>query len=496
MHGDAEQAVGSLHRAPLVRHDEQLGLFAELGDEAEEAVQVHVVEGGLDLVHHVERARAATEDGEQERQRGKAALATRQQRQLLHVLARRLRLDLDAGREKVFRVREMQLADATGEQHGEELGEVLAHVGVRGGEHALDLGVDRSDHPGQLAPRRAHVFELRLEERVALLQGVELLEGERVDRPHQAKLALQVAHPPGGRRPLGQHRQLGGHRPLGLDVVLATQGLDGLLDAQLDLGLLDLGAALALAQLFELLLGRAAGATVPVERGGDGTGLLALATATLLQLGEVGVDHGAPRPEQLAQRVDRAEAALQQLSPFSSLSAGHGVGSEAALGLGQAGREEALALLQSGGAHRQIAPTTDGGGHRGVEPGPRLATSAGRFGEGRLVGLQAREQVLQLGDAGLLAGEALGQLVARGRERFGLGAGLAAFGLGAVEPVGGGGEATVVGVEPAGQLALALTPGGDVGPAGAQSLVVLGEGRLGGVGPTDRFLQRRARRTG
>ena len=70
-------------------------------DEVEEAVEVHVVEGGLDLVHHVEGRRAAAEHGEEERQRGERALATREQRQLAHVLARRLGLDLDAGVEQV-----------------------------------------------------------------------------------------------------------------------------------------------------------------------------------------------------------------------------------------------------------------------------------------------------------------------------------------------------------------------------------------------------------
>ena len=38
-----------------------------------------------------------------------------------------------------------------------------------------------------------HVLELRLEERVALLQRLELLERERVDRTHEAQLALELA---------------------------------------------------------------------------------------------------------------------------------------------------------------------------------------------------------------------------------------------------------------------------------------------------------------
>ena len=63
-------------------HDHELRLSAELVDEVEEPVQVHVVEGGLDLVHHVEGRRPAAEDGEQVGQRGERALAAGEQREL------------------------------------------------------------------------------------------------------------------------------------------------------------------------------------------------------------------------------------------------------------------------------------------------------------------------------------------------------------------------------------------------------------------------------
>ena len=53
-HRDAVEAVGGLHRALLVRDDEQLRLVAELVHEVEEPVEVHVVERGLDLVEQVE----------------------------------------------------------------------------------------------------------------------------------------------------------------------------------------------------------------------------------------------------------------------------------------------------------------------------------------------------------------------------------------------------------------------------------------------------------
>src|SRR6266700_2212493 len=56
-HRDAVQDVARLHRALLVRDDHELRLAPELVDEVEKAVQVDVVERGLDLVEEVERRR-------------------------------------------------------------------------------------------------------------------------------------------------------------------------------------------------------------------------------------------------------------------------------------------------------------------------------------------------------------------------------------------------------------------------------------------------------
>src|SRR3546814_11672277 len=68
LHRDAVEDVGRFHRALLVAHDYELRLLAELVHEVEEAVQVDVVEGRLDLVHHVEGCRPAAEEGEGEGQ--------------------------------------------------------------------------------------------------------------------------------------------------------------------------------------------------------------------------------------------------------------------------------------------------------------------------------------------------------------------------------------------------------------------------------------------
>ncbi len=73
--------------------------------------------------------------------------------------------------------------------------------------------------------------------------------------PEQAQLAVELAHATGRRGALGQLGLLGRLGDGRLDVEVATQGLDRVLEAQLGLGFLDLGAMRALPRLVERPLG-------------------------------------------------------------------------------------------------------------------------------------------------------------------------------------------------------------------------------------------------
>src|SRR5436853_4527862 len=95
-HAHAVQAVGGVHRPALVGHDDELGSVAVAAQQLQEAVDVGVVERGLDLVEDVERARAREEDGEQECQRDQRLLAARHEGEPLGRLACRRHLDLYA----------------------------------------------------------------------------------------------------------------------------------------------------------------------------------------------------------------------------------------------------------------------------------------------------------------------------------------------------------------------------------------------------------------
>ena len=184
-HAHAVQRVGDLHGALLVGDDDELAVLAQLLEDVEQPAEVDVVEGGLDLVEHVERARPGLEQRDEERHGGQRALATGQQRQPLDLLARRAGLDLDAGGEHVLRVGQHQPASTAGEQPGEHLLELHGHVGVGGGEHLLDPGVHVVDQVEQVLARALQVVELLGQEAVALLERGELLEGQRVDLAQQ-----------------------------------------------------------------------------------------------------------------------------------------------------------------------------------------------------------------------------------------------------------------------------------------------------------------------
>ena len=239
-------------------HDEQLRLVAEFAHEGQEAAQVHVVERGLDLVHHVEGRGPAAEHREQEGQRGHRALAAREQRHPPDIAAGRAHLYLDAGVEEIVGLQEDQPTRAAREQHRDQRREVLVHVGRGGGERRHDLVIERAHDLVEFPPRAAHVVDLCLELLVALLEDRELFEREGVDGAERDELALQLLgvldqRRALGRLGLGQAGQLLGHRTEVTCGVLVQ-----CLDAQLDLVGLEVERARAVAHSIETLLGRVA----------------------------------------------------------------------------------------------------------------------------------------------------------------------------------------------------------------------------------------------
>ena len=392
--------------------DHELGLGSELVQQGQEAVQVHVVEGGLHLVHHVEGRGATAEHGEQKGQRGQRPLPARQQRELPHVLARGPGRYLDPGVERVVGVLEAEPAPAAGEQRLEQRLEVGGHVGEGGLEHRPDLVVDGGHDLGQVAPGPADVVELVPQVLPALLEGAVLLQGQRVDRAHDLQIPFELLHPLSGRDAGVQFRGGGGDGRVGGEAVIGPQPLHRALKAGPQLGLLHIVPGAGGAQLLQPPLGGRRGLPQPVQAGDDGPGLLGLASAAPVGLRQLRVDQPGPV-------LDLAAEPGQDRTP-------------AVEGLGRSRRGPApgLVVLQAGGDLAQPSlqqpPTLVEPGGQGPDAGPPVGDQRGLLVDGRpglgpqlaplLVGGlgQFRRPGLSAGQDGPSLGQSGGGLVAGG----------------------------------------------------------------------------------
>ena len=176
--------------------DDQLRGLLKLLEDGEQARQVHVVQGGLDLVHDVERGRARLKDRDQERDRGQGTLAARQQRQALNLLARGPSLNLDARRQHVVRVGEHQVAHPAREQHAEDVLELLARLGERRREGLLHQAIHVLHDAQQVRLRCLEILDLVHQELVPRGQRLVLLERQRVDAPQLLQVLQRLGQGP------------------------------------------------------------------------------------------------------------------------------------------------------------------------------------------------------------------------------------------------------------------------------------------------------------
>ena len=366
-----------------------------------------------------------------------------------------------------------------------------ADVGERRGEDGLDLEVDRLDHAHEVASRVAYVFQLLLQETVALLQFDELVQRERVDRAHQAQLSFEVAH--AGRRvcALRHLRQVGSFRLLGFEIVVAAQRLDSGLQPHAHLGLVDLHATRALAGFVELLLGSGSAAAQRIESLRDPADLVALPTADIQQFVVPHLDDVAVALDKGGEAFYSLQAAFDGDPALGSLRARDRIGFQATLGLLQAAFEERLAFVQTGIAHFQVLPPACQARRVGIEAGAGFTAGPRGLGLGRLVGLQCGHQPVQLADAGSLALGALVGIAETALDRFDLGLRLASLGLRAGQGLAVGGEAGVVDIELAGEIGLVVAGRMQLGLGAGERSVAVGQLCGRHRRPLLGFLQRR-----
>src|SRR5215207_553810 len=219
-HADAVEDVRGVHRPLLVGDDDELRALREAAHEAEEAVDVDVVEGGLDLVQDVEGARPRHQHGEDEGQRDQRLLAAGEQRQPARRLARGRHLDLDTAvlggrgelpdlvvplivfgllpREGTRRAADVHPAQPAAAPR-EELGHHLLEAAGRRLEGLLegrsDLPVGAADQRAQLGDRLLQVLALLGELGDVLARLLVLPLRQRIDRADLLAVALQPRQP-------------------------------------------------------------------------------------------------------------------------------------------------------------------------------------------------------------------------------------------------------------------------------------------------------------
>src|ERR1019366_1152447 len=181
LHGDAVQCFRGFHGLLGMGDDHELGIDRHLGDEAGEAGDVGLIERGIDLIQHAERAGLIVEYGHEQGDGGQRLLAAGEQEDVLQALAGRRADDIDAAIGDVLLVGEAHLAGAAAEQRLEP----DAEVGVDGfeglGEFLAGNQVDFLNRLLGVADGIDQVLTLGAEEIVALLGLLILLHGGGVD---------------------------------------------------------------------------------------------------------------------------------------------------------------------------------------------------------------------------------------------------------------------------------------------------------------------------
>src|SRR5450759_964080 len=190
---DAGEGLRGLHRPLIVRDEDELRLLGQLHEERREAVDVRLVERGVDFVEDAERRRLVLEDRDEERDGRERLLAAREEADRLVPLARGLRHDLETRVERIALVQQMHRGRAAVEEALEHLAEVEVHGGERLLKALRRREVDRLDRLENLGERRLEVGLLsrQLLEPLALdlvffecgvVDGAEPLERERARR--------------------------------------------------------------------------------------------------------------------------------------------------------------------------------------------------------------------------------------------------------------------------------------------------------------------------
>ena len=192
LHRHAVDRVRAGHRLFRVRDDDELRPGQKIFQHFDEAVDVGLVQGGVDFVEHAERAGPAAEDGQQHGHAGERLFAAAKKRNAARFLAGRPGDDLDAAVENIHAFFQHDVGLAAAEQIAEKLLKMPADRVQRFGEQPPAVGVDLVDDLFQRRLGVGQIVVLVGKRFVAGFQLFEFFQGLEVDVAEVVDLPPQI----------------------------------------------------------------------------------------------------------------------------------------------------------------------------------------------------------------------------------------------------------------------------------------------------------------
>jgi len=176
--------VHPAHRHGVVGDDQVTGVgLAHHGvEQVAEAIDIGIVERGIDFVEHADRRGIGQEQGEDQRDRGQRLFAARKQGQRLQPLARRLGEDLQPGFQRVVAVDQREVRLPPFEQAGEQAPEMGIDLLEGGAQPFAPLAVEVADRTAQAGDRLGQLGLFGRAVAVFFLDLRQFLGRDEVDR--------------------------------------------------------------------------------------------------------------------------------------------------------------------------------------------------------------------------------------------------------------------------------------------------------------------------
>ena len=177
----------------LAGHVPEQGEFVEHpSQQVAEALDIGIVERGIDFVEHADRRRIGQEKGEDQRHRRKSLFAARKQGQGRQAFARRLGHDLQPGFQWVVRFDELQMGLATVEQCGEKAAEMTIDRLEGGQEPRPPFPVQAADGSAKAVDGEPQFLAFALAVGSSFLQFGKFAFGNEIDRPDPLAVEIEA----------------------------------------------------------------------------------------------------------------------------------------------------------------------------------------------------------------------------------------------------------------------------------------------------------------